>query len=64
MPLEALEFDIDAKQGQIRQLSVDLLRKRRDQMAKEEPGGPISVLLVAKDISGVFGMQFAGVPSE
>jgi hypothetical protein len=54
VPLEQLEFDFEARQGQIRPLSADLLRKRRDQMNKEEPLGPINVLLVAKDISGVF----------
>ena len=53
--LESIDFDLEAKAGQIRAMSSDILRRKREQFQLEEPLGPVRCLLVATDLSGVSG---------
>ena len=52
--LDRLVFDHDMKHGQIRQLSEDLMKEKREQFRMEEPLGPVRALVVAQDLSGVW----------
>ena len=40
--LESIDFDLEAKAGQIRAMSSDILRRKREQFQQEEPLGPVS----------------------
>ena len=60
--LDSLFFDHDMKFGQIRQLSEDLLIKKRNEFLMEEPLGPVRALVAAQDLSGV-GMVLVGLLS-
>lgn len=51
--LYAIEFDLEARQGQIRPLDPDILKSKRAEFSMQPPLGPVQCLLVATDVAGM-----------